>query len=432
MILQGSFSFKLEMQKPGRETARAGLFSFSEFIRAMGVEPLLREHIPAPGSGRGYPASCYVLPILHTLYGGGESVEDVREIREDAVFRRIAGLLSVPSSSGIGDWLRRMGSGAGVAGVSRVNASVARKALLKDARSGYTLIVDPTFIEADKASAKMTYEGFKGYRPVVATLKEFPVALAYRFKEGNDNGGKLDVLKEAFSNMPDDKSITEVLLDSEYYTDEVMGYLDEKKVRWAIAADKDAAVKRAIAGIPADAWTSHETTDGVATDRELAETVHATNNGKSAFRLVVLRWKGGQEDLFGETYHYHAIATGMVEESTSEVVWKYNHRAHIENHIKELKGGFGMGRMPSGDFGANAVWFGLGVLAYNLFVAQKFLVMPEDWRARTIKTVRWRLVETVGRLVETGRRVMLKIAASEEKFEIYREMRRKTLTLMTQ
>jgi hypothetical protein len=34
----------------------------------------------------------------------------------------------------------------------------------------------------------MTYLGVKGYRPVVASLKENGLALAYEFRGGNENG----------------------------------------------------------------------------------------------------------------------------------------------------------------------------------------------------------------------------------------------------
>lgn len=73
--------------------------------------------------------------------------------------------------------------------------------------------------------------------------------------------------------------------------------------------------------------------------------------------------------LFKDTYSYHCIATGMIDETPEEVVWRYNHRAQIENHIKEIKGGFGMDHLPSGDVPANAVYFGIGIMTYNLFIA---------------------------------------------------------------
>jgi hypothetical protein len=111
-------------------------------------------------------------------------------------------------------------------------------------------------------------------------------------------------------------------------------------------------------------------------------------------------------------------------------VWAYNDRAHIENHIKEIKCGFGMEKLPSGDFGGNALYFGIGILTYNLFIAQKLLTMPKEWRAKTINSIRWLLIEVGGKLIKHGRSLTLKIAASVEKYRIYLEMRRRTYELL--
>ena len=172
------------------------------------------------------------------------------------------------------------------------------------------------------------------------------------------------------------------------------------------------------------------TKDGIETDREIAETVHSMNKGESAFRLLILRWRDRQQDLFENSYHYHCIATNVVEENAQERVWVYNDRANIENHIKEIKCGFGMQKLPSGDFGGNALYFGIGILTYNLFIAQKHLTMPKQWRTKTIKSIRWLLVEVGGKLIHHGRRISLKIAASMEKFRMYLEMRRKTYEML--
>jgi hypothetical protein len=276
----------------------------------------------------------------------------------------------------------------------------------------------------------MTYVGCKGYRPVVATFKENGLVISYEFREGNDTGGKLRILQKAFGKMPRGKRIEEVLLDAEYYSNDVIEYLEAQGVRWAICVGKDRSVVQAIGEISQEGWRPYRAEDGVMTDREISETVHTTNRGKSAFRLVVLRWKNRQADLFGDSYHYHCIATGMIDESAEQVVWRYNKRAQIENHIKEIKSGFGMGRMPSGEFLANAVHFGIGIMTYNLFIAQRLFVMPEPWRAKTIKSLRWLLIEVAGRLVHHGRRVILKVVTSLDKYRIYREMRRRTYALL--
>jgi hypothetical protein len=429
MIRQTVMAFKLERTEE-KVTARSGLVLYGEFMEAMGVDLLIERHLPKPCSGRGFEPIRYIKPLSMMLYGGGEAIEDVREVREDDSLREVVGLEEVPSCSAIGDWLRRMGERGGIGGMERVNDGVVRRVLKRDDRRGYTLIIDPTIIESCKREAQMTYLGFKGYRPVVATLKENGLAIGYEFKEGNDTGGKLRILKKAFSKMPKGKRIDEVLLDAEYYSNEVIDYLETKQVRWAICVDKDSSVMEAIGGISQDEWRPFRTEDGLMTDREISETVHATNKGKSAFRLIVLRWKDRQADLFRDSYHYHCIATGMIDESAEGVVWRYNKRAQIENHIKEIKSGFGMDRMPSGEFLANSVHFGIGIMTYNLFIGQRLLVMPGHWATRTIKSLRWLLIEVAGRLVHHGRRVILKVATNLDKYRIYLEMRRRTYGLL--
>lgn len=428
MIQQSVMPFKIKRTEE-RITARSGLVLYAEWMRAMGVEELVARHLAGPGSGNGYEAISYVAPVSMTLYGGGETIEDVREIREDHTLREVIGLDCIPSSSAIGDWLKRMGGGGGINGMEKVNKAIIRRVLKQDERKGYTLIIDPTLIEAGKREARMTYMGFKGYRPVVATIGENGLVVAYEFREGNDNGGRVGIIHKAFEAMPVGKDIKEVLLDAEYYTNEVIEYLSLRGVRWAIGADKDAALMKAIEAIPEGEWKVFKTSDGVITDREVAETVHTTNRGGVAYRVVVIRWRGSQMDLFRGGYFYHSIATNMTDESCEEVVWRYNDRACIENHIREIRGGFGMDRLPSGDFCANAIYFGIGVMTYNLFIAQKMLSLPLEWRGKTIKSIRWLLVEVAGKLIEHGRMMILKIAVGMEKYKRYLEMRRRIFEL---
>src|SRR4030067_1274802 len=100
-------------------------------------------------------------------------------------------------------------------------------------------------------------------------------------------------------------------------------------------------------------WRPLKTEEGIATDREIAETVHTMNGTERAFRLIVLRWRKPQAELFEpEPYCYHAIASSL-ECTAEEVVWEYNGRGQEGKGIKERKGGMGMGSLPCGDFGAN-------------------------------------------------------------------------------
>lgn len=77
-------------------------------------------------------------------------------------------------------------------------------------------------------------------------------------------------------------------------------------------------------------------------------------------------------------------------------------------------------RMPRGKSYANAVFFRLRVLAYNLFLALKILGLPTEWRSYTIGTVRWRLYQVACRVVHHARRVVLKMATTIEKVALIR------------
>ena len=68
------------------------------------------------------------------------------------------------------------------------------------------------------------------------------------------------------------------------------------------------------------------------------------------------------------------------EEEAREIVRLHNWRGQVENFIKEIKDGFGMDWMPCGETYANAVFFRIGVIAYNLFIAMKLLALPPWYR----------------------------------------------------
>jgi len=134
-----------------------------------------------------------------------------------------------------------------------------------------------------------------------------------------------------------------------------------------------------------------------------------------------------------EEYTLDVDAT-VIESEKKEARWTYKKvrgfspcwafwRSRAENLIKELKIGLGMEQMTSGDFRANALWFAIGVLAYNLTQATKLLFLGGEWVKKTVATLRWQLIETAGRLVRHGRCWVLRIAAPLEKLRLYLQVR---------
>ena len=76
-------------------------------------------------------------------------------------------------------------------------------------------------------------------------------------------------------------------------------------------------------------------------------------------------------------------------------------------------------RMPCGTFKANAVFFRLGILSYNLFVGFKRLCCPKDWHTHTVKTFRWRLFNTAGQVVRHARQVIVRLKIDRELLRVF-------------
>jgi hypothetical protein len=150
------------------------------------------------------------------LNGGGRSLEDTRQIRDDEGLREILPLERIPSSDAFGNWLRNMGSTGGLSGLERVNRRLLKRCMKYDGISGYTLDIDATGIEAEKQSAKMTCKGFKGYMPMVGHIAENGLVLGDEFRAGNvaPAARNLTFIKHCVRQLPKGKSITALRSDS--------------------------------------------------------------------------------------------------------------------------------------------------------------------------------------------------------------------------
>jgi hypothetical protein len=420
MIPQGILPFKIEVTDE-LITPRSGLALFAEVLRALKVEQKVRDYFPRPGSNRGYEAWSYLEPLLLMLEGGGRHIEDVREIREDRTLRTLIGLGRMPALSTFGDWLARSGARGGVAAMRKVGEETAETIWKRTATAEYTLDVDATVIEAEKKEAEWTYKKVKGYQPILAFLAENGVCLTHEFRQGNvvAQSGALKFLKRCLRRCP---KIKRVRSDSAFYQADVINWCENNGLGFTITADQDAGVKGVIPTVRD--WKPLLDGDGKKTDREVGTAIHMMTRAQAPFCLVVQRWRDPQLPLFEPNgYRYYVIATNRDDLSPEEVVWFHNQRGQAENFIKELKVGFGMEQMTSGDFRANGLWFSIGVLAYNLTQAQKLLFMDPEWKPKTVATLRWQLVETAGRLVRHGRRLILRIAASWEKLRLFLRIR---------
>jgi hypothetical protein len=75
------------------------------------------------------------------------------------------------------------------------------------------------------------------------------------------------------------------------------------------------------------------------------------------------------------------------------------------------------GKLPSGDFGENAAWWWIMVLALNLNQAMKRLVLGKNWTSKRMKAIRFSLINLPARVMERSRQLLIRIAKNHLSFE---------------
>lgn len=419
-LAQTVLPFKLEATEE-MLTANAGLALFGEFVRGVGFSRWLAQEMPKPGSGRGYEADAYVFPLVLMLTGGGRSLEDLRTLKGDSALATLLKQGTLPSTDAIGDWLRRTGAGKGLASLGRINQRIAVTRIRQTGITAHTFDGDASQIVAEKEDAHFTYKGEQGYMPMIGHLAEAGVIIHDEFREGNiapatDN---LGFIKACEARLPKGHRIAHVRLDAAGYQAGILNHCEDTGKTFAIGARLDAPTQKTIAEIPDTAWKHYA-------DCAVAETVHSMNDTKKAFRLIVVKHKR-QAELFDDKPRYHVIASNRDESTANTLVW-YRQRGEVsENGIKELKIGFGMERMPCGQFNANAVFFRIGVIAHNLFILFKQSALGGDWQRHKVATVRWRLFHLPGKVVRHAGAWVLKVAA--EAVDLFHSVRAKSFVM---
>jgi hypothetical protein len=420
-VTQERLDFQLESTQD-TITSRAGLALFQETALVLGVKKCVRENLPMPGSNRGLKPQEYALPLVMMLCGGGRTLEDIREIETDDGLRQLCRYDRLPGADAIGEWLRKPGN---LRGLKQVNRHLARGVIARSDQADFTLDVDATFIETEKRCAKMTYKGFRWVAALLSFIAELDLCVACDYRQGSVPAG-VGVKEQLAASYRLLKSegwrLKYFRSDSAGYMADVINACQELGVTYTITADQDAAVKKLIERARnRGKWCRLYDPDHQRTDREYTTAVHCMEATK-AFTLIIQRRPNPKPDLFHpEFYCYHAIATSDYRRTVPEVIRFYNGRGDAENYNKELKSGCGMDYAPCRSLAADAVYFEIGVLAHNLTVAVKRLVLGGEWVTRTIASLRWRLIQIAGKVVRHGRQLILRVSKSH--FELFRMVR---------
>ena len=382
------------------------------------------QHFPLPNSNRGFRPSEVIKTFILMQHEGSFHLDDVRHIHDDEALRMVLDLGKLPRATTLGDWLRRMGSQPQIQEAwVKVNQALLQSALHRCKK--VTLDIDATEIVSHKAEAEWTYNKNKGFMPMVGHIAETGQVVAVDFRKGNTPPAKdnLAFIKQCRQSLPEGCRLNALRIDAAGYQTKIIQYCDEEGIEYAIRAKTSATMRAQIEAISDSDWQPLLNREGqAASDQEICRTSFCIGEYEKAFTLIIQRKAiQGQTNLALDSaddsademnlggYVYRAIATNRDGLSDSQIVHWYNQRAEdSENRIKELKLDFGGDTLPCTDFKANALYFLISALSYNLFALMRQL-LPEELAHHRATTLRWRLYAIAAKVVKTGRQLFVKL-----------------------
>jgi len=399
-------------------TSRGGLLAIATLMQELKLTNLIDKHFALPKSNRGYNPSVFLNSLILMQHEGGIRLDDLKYLKKDKAITKLLGLKNIPQPDSVGDWLRRMGT-SGVNAISLINKELCRIAL-KDTKH-ITLDIDASEIISNKKEAKKTYKFNQGYMPMVGHIAEINHVIQTDFREGNiaPKTENLEFIEKCVSNLPKGVKLKNLRIDCAGYQKSIIKYCDEEEIHFAIRAIKSKSLTSYINNLDESKWDPVIKSDGTESQMSSHRTTHNISDYKKPFTLIIQRTpKSGQLELDigspsdaieSNGYVYRAIATSLDHMSDSEVISWYGMRAEkSENKIKELMLDFGGAHMPCGQFDANALYFSICTLSYNLFVMLRNH-LPEEFNKSRAKAVRLRVYSMAAKLIKHSRQYKLKL-----------------------
>ena len=97
------------------------------------------------------------------------------------------------------------------------------------------------------------------------------------------------------------------------------------------------------------------------------------------------------------------------------VRWHRGKAGTIEHVHRVMKSELGAGVLPSARFGANAAWFRINALTFNVLTVLKRRALPERYRDARPKRLRYEIFTAPGRLTVHQSRLTVRISMADER-----------------
>ena len=290
--------------------------------------------------------------------------------------------------------------------------------------------IDATVVTAhsEKEHAAPTWKKTFGFHPLAVFADHGPggsgEALAVVLRPGNAGSNTaadhIEAVRLAQAQLPrHQRRRVLIRTDSGGGTHEFLAWLTApaRRLAYSVGMTITEDMQNAILKVPARAWTPAYDAEGqVRPGAWVAEITGMLNltAWPKGMRVIVRKERphpGAQlrfTDLGG--HRFTCFATSTKGGQLADLELRHRRRARCEDRIRAAKD-TGLRNLPFHGFAQNQIWCELVAMACELLAWTQMLALPGPARRWEPKRIRLRLLSAAGRIVSTGRRLRLRIAA---------------------
>ena len=282
-LLPGGVEIEFEGGLEEEVTAHAGVGLLVETGRRSGVMAKADRVLPSKKNSKGLGQAQMVESFVLLSALGGECVEDFEHLRVDLGLEVLVGY-SFPAPSTARSFLERFHDAEALAARPAQGSFIPRESagleglreLVRQSLRAYvsavkpdralTMDVDAHLVASSKREALPTYEGFRGYQPLLVTWAETELVLADQFRDGNVLPGKgiAELVDEAYESLPAHPEgwVVAVRSDSAAYDVKVLDHWTERGWCFAVSADMTKQLRAEIDKLSPQEWQLWEVEKG--------------------------------------------------------------------------------------------------------------------------------------------------------------------------
>jgi hypothetical protein len=393
-------------------THYGGVVFFHEFTRMLQLRRFLSRHLRYPRRNQRYELSQMLLALIYPIVLGLDRLETAAHLQTNGTFQYLTGMPSYPDPQTLRRFLLQAPLEVRQQ-LHRINNRLLRQFIHQpEHRSRLILDLDSTVItvfgrqEGAEVGYNLRYRGKRSYDPLLCMESNSSFLWDTELRPGNTGtwAGSDELLASCLLSIPADIREVRVRADAGFGFDPVLTLLEQRPAQYAVVARFTTALKRKLDGLHYQRLNARW---------EIAEFEHQLIGWSCTRRCIVGRRKIEESEpeptLFTlDRYLYRGWFTNMT--LTPAGVWNfYEGRAGMEPRIRELREDYGLRKIPTRAFAANALYLEVVRLAYNLVTAFQRTCLPEGWQSLTLSKLRHRLFWLPGELTRPQNRPTLRL-----------------------